>query len=110
MFQEVTINPRAILAALGSGYVFLHVMFGLVTHYHSVWQVRKHNKKVVARDKGGGTIRNDAGLKCISSFPMVILFAGRMLFGLPWFLLVRVISPTGNRWHQSPTDIQHWGT
>ncbi len=78
------------------GYVFLHVMFGLVTHSHSVAQVRKWNKKIELRQTSNSRVSN---------FSMCVLFLGRMSIGLPWFVISRLVAPVGNKWHWTPGQI-----
>lgn len=93
----VTIDLDQLVGWGVSAYVFLHVLFGLVTHYHSVFQVRAYNKlPMVDRPRQS---------KRISSGKMFFFFLGRMIFGLPWFIATRVISPIGNSWHMTPFQI-----
>ncbi len=95
----VTVTVDQIIAYGVTGYMFLHVMFGLVTHYHSALEVRRHNMSRI----GGGTAYG------VGPFKMLLLFVGRMTLGFPWFVLSRLVAPIGNRWHWSADDIRRWG-
>lgn len=75
-------------------YGILHVAFGLVTHYHSVAQVRRWNK----------TNHN----RRISAWKMGLWFCGRMIWGLPIFVIAHIVSPIGNRWHMTPRQIKEY--
>lgn len=87
----ITVRVDQLVEWSGVAYVILHVMFGLVTHYHSVWQVRQHNKERPAAQIGPSK--------------MFVLFAGRMTLGFPWFVISRLLSPIGNRWHWDAQQI-----
>jgi len=80
-------------------YAFLHVAYGLVTHYHSVAQVRHWNQEhdAFTRFRGGR----------ISNWKMLICFCGRMIWGLPIFVISRIVSPIGNRWHMTSEEISN---
>lgn len=100
----ITVDPNQLIEWGVTGYIFLHVLFGLTTHYHSVWQVRKFNiEKDKKRQRDGAKIPRD---RRVSASKMVILFAARMTFGFPWFIVARALSPTVNRWHMTPDDIR----
>lgn len=95
--NSVTVQVDQLIEWVVSGYVFLHIVYGLVTHYHSVLQVRKYNK--------------NSGLLApsrVSPFKMFVFFGGRMTAGLPWFVLRSVIAPVGNQWHMTPEQISTW--
>lgn len=95
---SVTISVDQLVEWGLAGYVYLHILFGLVTHYHSVGQVRKFNREEINRGRAHR----------VSSAKMFVLFGLRMLFGLPWFLVSRLVSPIGNGWHMSPQQIIKW--
>ena len=99
--NSVTISVEQLVEWAASGYIFLHIAFGLVTHYRSVWQVRKYN---ASRD----VARGEAAPR-VSPFKMCVLFVGRMTAGLPWFVTRSIISPVGNRWHMTPEQVAKWG-
>ena len=85
------------------GYVFMHVMFGLVTHYHSVIQVRSYNMEREPDIDGRRCMSGGS----IGSFKICILFIGRMLFGFPWFVVSRLIAPIGHCGHWTPEQIRN---
>lgn len=95
---SVTISMDQLMEWSIAGYVWLHILFGLVTHYHSVMQVRQYNR--------GKTVPDSCR---VGSAKMFILFAFRMALGFPWFVASRFIAPIGNRWHMSPEQIFAWG-
>ncbi len=98
--DSVTVSVDQLVGWVTSGYVLLHILFGLATHYHSVLQVRKYNAKIVT---------NQIGLREVSPFKMCVLFAGRMMAGLPWFAVRSIIAPVGSQWHMRPEQISTWG-
>jgi len=79
-------------------YGILHVAYGLVTHYHSVAQVRKWN---LENSSDGGTWR-------VSSIKMFWFFLARMTWGLPAFCISKVVCPIGNKWHMTPEQIHRF--
>lgn len=81
---------------LVSLYAIVHVIFGLVTHYHSVAEIRAYNKRRLS-------IRTDNSV--IGPIPVAFLFAMRVAVGLPWFIGKRIIAPVGSPWHMSPEQI-----
>lgn len=93
----ITVSVDQLVGWGVTGYTFLHVMFGLVTHYHSVLEVRRYNSE-----------RGQASGYRIRAFKMLLLFFGRTTLGLPWFVLSRAVAPIGNRWHWSAEEIQKW--
>lgn len=115
--NSVTVQVDQLIGWATSGYLFLHVLFGLVTHYHSVWQVRKYNTAIAAPDSRATTkhlverLERGGSASCrVSPFKMFVLFAGRMTMGLPWFGLRSIISPVGSQWHMTPQQISDWGS
>jgi len=92
-FEPITFTVDQLTAWAVNGYVWAHLIFGLVTHYHSVLEVRTYNK-------------NPANSK-IGSVTMLVLFVIRMCTGLPWFVVSRLIAPVGNIWHKSADQIDH---
>lgn len=92
----VTVNVDQLIGWGVTGYAFMHVMFGLVTHYHSVLEVRAYNKNP------------NSGIEKVGAFKMLLLFVGRLTLGLPWFVLSRAVAPIGNRWHWSAEQIRNW--
>ena len=94
--NSVTVSVDQLIDLAASGYIYLHVLFGLVTHYHSVWQVRKYNMQ---------------GCGQISPATMCVFFIGRLTAGLPWFVVRKVITPIGSQWHMIPEQISRsmWG-
>ena len=96
---SVTVSVDQLLGWATTAYLFLHVIFGLVTHYHSSFQVRKHNANL-----------GDLGESHrIGPFKIFLLFAGRMTLGFPWFLVSRIVAPIRNYWHWTPKQIRDWG-
>ena len=79
------------------GYAVLHVLYGVVTHYHSIAQCRKYNK---------GKGPND---RKISTGKVIFYFFGRMLFGMPWKILTSIAAPVRNPWHHDPSQMRRWG-
>lgn len=94
--NSLTISVDQLIGWVTSGYFFLHLFYGVVTHYHSVWQVRKYNHGRAASGLASGRI---------SPFKMCVLFGGRMMAGLPWFVTRSIISPIGSKWHMTPEQI-----
>ncbi|MHA2279635.1 MAG: hypothetical protein ACXAC5_01910 [Promethearchaeota archaeon] len=76
-------------------YLAIHVLFGVITHYHSVLDVRHYNK----------CARTSANSNPISAAKVMALFFSRLFFGLPWFVLTRIFSPVGNRWQMTADEI-----
>lgn len=91
----ITVQVDQLVEWAGVVYIILHLMFGLVTHYHSVWQVRQFNEIHFPYESIGTS----------KIFP---LFVGRMTLGFPWFIISRLISPIGNRWHWDAQRIYNW--
>lgn len=85
----VTIDANTLIVA----YLVLHILYGLVTHYHSVAQVRYWNSTHPEYEK-------------VKSCSVMICFVGRITFGLEWFLLTKILSPIGFRWHLTPLEIR----
>lgn len=90
----ITVSVDQLIGWGVTGYTFMHVMFGLVTHYHSVLEVRRYNKSPAS------------GVSNVGALAMLFLFFGRMTIGLPWFMVSRLVAPIGNRWHWSAEEIQ----
>lgn len=103
--SSVTVSVDQLIEWTVGGYVLSHILFGLVTHYHSAWQVRKHNNsedvQLRVRERGYSS-------DYVGNFKMLCLFIGRMTLGLPWFVVRHIVSPIGNRWHMTPVQIVRW--
>lgn len=93
--NSVTIPVETLITGAIVAYGILHLGFGLITHYHSVLEVRSWNK-----------IKEDSNKsERIGAFPVVMLFCARMLWGLPWFVVKSIVAPVRAKWHWSPDDI-----
>ncbi len=82
---------------LWDAYLTIHVLYGLVTHYHSVLEVRKYNHKAKSLPPDR---------RPVSPFTVMTFFVCRMALGFPWMAVLSIVSPIGNKWHMSPREMQ----
>lgn len=92
----ITVSVNTLLNLLVGGYLCSHLLFGLVTHYHSVFQVRAYNRNIAESHSSSSRV---------SSSKMLMAFAGRMTLGLPWFVTRAIVAPIGNTWHMTPEQL-----
>lgn len=92
--EPITFTVDQLTSWAVNGYIWAHLLFGVVTHYHSALEVRKYN-----REQGEGYNK-------VGSLVTMGYFIVRMCAGLPWFVISRVVAPIGNKWHMTAEEIK----
>lgn len=86
--MTINVNPEFLLKA----YLVVHVLFALVTHYHSVIEVREYNREACDQDR-------------VNPLDMLLVFVGRLAIAFPWFIIRLIVAPVGSPWHWTPKQI-----